>query len=76
MAVVSLGSITEFFGNNNKAITKGENAFLSNHLVKIKIDNNSKMIYADAEVQASMKKKIYKVSVSAKVHLQKKELFR
>lgn len=62
MSVFTISAIIEFFNDNKKAISKGENAVKSGHLTKCHFDASTGFI--DAQVRASMKNKEYKVIVS------------
>ena len=57
---LSITSLVSFFGNEQKSLTRGENHYKSNHV--------ESFTYSDGiirgEVHASMKKKVYKVTVS------------
>lgn len=60
MAALSISSLASFFVDEQKSLTRGENHYQSNHI--------ESFFYNDSvirgEVHASMKKKIYKVTVS------------
>ena len=60
MAALSITSLVSFFGNEQKSLTRGENLYKSNHV--------ESFAYSDGmirgEIDASMKKKSYKVTVS------------
>jgi len=60
MAALSITLLVLFFGNEKKSLTRGENHYKSNHV--------ESFTYSDGiirgEVHASMKKKVYKVTVS------------
>ena len=61
MAALSITSLVSFFGNEQKSLTRGENHYKSNHV--------ESFTYSDGiirgEVHASMKKNVYKVTVSS-----------
>ncbi len=61
MAWISLSTIVNFFGENKKAIKKGENAYVSGHVHRISSDTELGVIKAG--IQASMKQTVYNVEV-------------
>lgn len=50
-----------------KLMRKSENAVYSNHVLKFLFDNETNIV--NAVVQASMKNKSYKVTVSKEIHV-------
>lgn len=60
MAALSISSLASFFADEQKSLTRGENHYKSNHVESFS--------YIDGiirgEIHASMKKKVYKVTVS------------
>ena len=60
MATLSIASLLSFFSDEKKSIKKGENHFHSDHVEAL----NYQQRVLRGEVQASMKKKVYKVTVS------------
>ena len=60
MATLSIASLLSFFSDEKKSIKKGENHFHSDHVEAF----NYQQGVLRGEVHASMKKKVYKVTVS------------
>lgn len=60
MSALSISSLISFFGEEQKSITKGENHYKSGHVESF---NYSQGILR-GEVHASMRNKVYKVTVS------------
>ena len=60
MSALSISSLISFFGEEQKSIKKGENHYKSGHVESF---NYSKGILRE-EVHASMRNKVYKVTVS------------
>ena len=56
MASLSIASLFSFFTEENKSIRKGENHYKSGHV--------ESFFYEPGEGHVSMKKKVYKVTVS------------
>ena len=65
MAALSISSLVSFFSDEQKSLTRGENHYKSNHI--------ESFTYSDGiirgEVHASMKKKVYKVTVSLRSNI-------
>ena len=60
MATLSIVSLLSFFSDEKKSIKKGENHFHSDHVEAFSYQQG----VLRGEVQASMRKKVYKVTVS------------
>ena len=60
MATLSIGSLLSFFSEEKKSIQKGENHYRSDHVEAFSYQQG----VLRGEVHASMKKKVYKVTVS------------
>ena len=60
MATLSIASLLSFFSDEKKSIKKGENHFNSDHVEAFSYQQG----VLRGEVHASMKKKVYKVTVS------------
>ena len=60
MATLSISSLLSFFSDEKKSIKKGENHYKSDHVEAFSYQQG----ILRGEVHASMKKKIYKVTVS------------
>ena len=60
MAALSISLLDSFFSDEQKSLTRGENHSQSNHIERFSVSNG----IIRGEVQASMKKKVYKVTVS------------
>ena len=60
MATLSIASLLSYFSEENKSILKGENHHKSDHVESFSYHEG----VLRGEVQASMKKKVYKVTVS------------
>lgn len=64
MAAISISALTNFFSDEPKSISRGENHYKSGH--------NESFSYSDGilrgSVQASMKNKSYKVTVSIMIN--------
>ena len=60
MATLSIASLLSYFSEENKSIQKGENHYKSDHVESFSYHEG----VLRGEVQASMKKKVYKVTVS------------
>lgn len=60
MATLSIASLLSYFSEENKSIKKGENHYKSDHVESFSYHEG----VLRGEVQASMKKKVYKVTVS------------
>ena len=60
MATLSIASLLCYFSDEKKSIKKGENHYKSNHVESFSYHGG----ILRGEVQASMKKKVYKVTVS------------
>ena len=60
MATLSISSLLSFFSDEKKSIKKGENHYKSDHVEAFSYQQG----ILHGEVHASMKKKIYKVTVS------------
>ena len=65
MAALSISSLVSFFSDEQKSLTRGENHYKSNHI--------ERFTYSDGiirgEVHASIKKKVYKVTVSLRSNI-------
>ena len=59
MASLSINSLLNFFGEEKKSIQRGENHYKSSHVEKFYYHKG----VIQGEVHASMKKKVYKVTV-------------
>ena len=63
--VLSISSLVSFFSDEQKSLTRGENHYKSNHM--------ESFTYSDGiicgEVHASMKKKVYKATVSLRSNI-------
>ena len=59
MALLSIASLVSFFAGEQKSIDRGENHYKSEH-----VESFSYSTGILREVHASMKKKVYKVTVS------------
>ena len=60
MASLSIASLISFFSEEKKSIRKGENHFKSDHVESLLYQQG----VLRGEVHASMKKKVYKVTVN------------
>ena len=60
MASLSIASLISFFSEEKKSIRKGENHYKSDHVESL----SYQQVVLLGEVNASMKKKVYKVTVS------------
>ena len=60
MATLSIASLLSFFSGEKKSIQKGENHYKSDHVEAFSYQQG----VLRGEVHASMKKKVYKVTVS------------
>jgi len=60
MAVVSISALTSFFADEPSRIQRGENHYKSNHVESCSYSDG----VIHGSVQASMRKKSYKVTVS------------
>ena len=60
MAMLSIASLLSYFSEEKKSIKKGENHYKSDHVESFSYHEG----ILRGEVQASMKKKVYKVTVS------------
>lgn len=60
MASLSIASLISFFSEEKKSIRKGENHYKSDHVESLLYQQG----VLRGEVHASMKKKVYKVTVS------------
>ena len=60
MASLSIASLVTFFSEEKKSIERGENHFKSDHIESFDYQQG----VLRGEVHASMKKKVYKVTVS------------
>lgn len=50
MAVVTIGSLVDFFNKNKKAFNKGENALICGHLINCQYDSAGEFLTAQATV--------------------------
>ena len=62
MAAFSITSLFSFFRDEQKPINRGENHYKSDHVDAFYYFNGT----LEGEVQASMKKRVYKVTVSCR----------
>ena len=69
MTSLSIASLLAFFSEEKKSIERGENHYRSNHVECFTYGEGS----LRGEVHASMKKKVYKVTVSI-LHMRLKTL--
>ena len=60
MAVLTVASLLSLFENENKSVSRGENHFKSNHVESFSASQD----VLNGQVNASMKKKVYNVTVS------------
>ena len=60
MALLSIASLVSFFAGEQKSIDRGENHYKSEHVESFSYSTG----ILRGEVHASMKKKVYKVTVS------------
>lgn len=60
-SIIKLNHIYNFFAGEIKLITRGENAYESNHVKNYIFDGDS---HIDGQVHASMKNTVYSVEVS------------
>ena len=60
MAALSISSLASFFADEQKSLTRGENHYKSNHVESFSYSDG----IIRGEIHASMKKKVYKVTVS------------
>ena len=60
MAAISISSLASFFADEQKSLTRGENHYKSNHVESLSYSDG----IIRGEIHASMKKKVYKVTVS------------
>ena len=60
MAALSISSLASFFSDEQKSLTRRENHYQSNHIEWFSVSNG----VIRGEIHASMKKKVYKVTVS------------
>lgn len=59
MAALSISSLASFFSDEQKSLTRGENHYQSNHIQSFSFSDG----VVHGEVHASMKKKVYKVTI-------------
>ena len=60
MAALSISSLASFFSDEQKFLARGKNHYQSNHIESFSFSDG----VIRGEVHASMKKKVYKVTVS------------
>ena len=60
MAALSISSRASFFADEQKSLTRGENHYKSNHVESFSYSDG----VLRGEIHASMKKQVYKVTVS------------
>ena len=60
MAALSISSVASLFSDEQKSLTRSENHYQSNHIESFSFSDG----VIRGEVHASMKKKVYKVTVS------------
>ena len=60
MAALLISSLASFFADEQKSLTRGENHYKSNHVESFSYSDG----VLRGEIHASMKKKVYKVTVS------------
>ena len=65
MAALSISSLVSFFSDEQKSLTRGENHYNSNHIESFTCGDG----IIRGEVHASMKKKVYKVTVSIRSNI-------
>lgn len=61
--IVKFHFIAKFFGDGNRFLVRGENAFTSGHVTKFRFDGTVQPMRISAEVLPSMKKLNYTVEV-------------
>ena len=66
MAVLTTASLLSFFENENKSVSRGEHHFKSNHVESFSgaTSDSASQGVLKGQVHASMKKKVYNVTVS------------
>nr|XP_008194917.1 PREDICTED: uncharacterized protein LOC103313437 [Tribolium castaneum] len=62
--IVKFHFIAKFFGDGNRFLVRGENAFTSGHVTKFRFDGTVQPMRISAEVLPSMKKLNYTVEIS------------
>lgn len=64
MSGITIYSIFQAFKDNSKQIMRGENAYKSGHVKKMRFSSATQPATISGEVQASMRNKTYLIEVS------------
>ncbi|CAH1106932.1 unnamed protein product [Psylliodes chrysocephalus] len=64
--VIKFSHVVNYFANDRKQLERGENSYSSGHVKNMQFDADMIPAHLQGDVQASMKKRVYKVEVEIK----------